>query len=194
MRVSSVFLRLLAALFALALVAAACGDDDDDGDQGGAETTQDETGSADTAGDEGGTDDTGSDAGTDEPDGDAASGDLPDEFFSEDCQQAYDSFLAANTQLGSAFTGQVGDFEEAKAGIDALADNAPDEIADAFETFATEMGVFFDALADMGMNVDGQPSPEQLGQLMQAAESVDEAALDQASNEISAYFEDVCGA
>ncbi len=193
MRTSSVFLRLLAALCALALVASACGDDDDaDGDQGEAETTQDETGTSDAGT---GTDDTGTDeAGTDVPDGDAASGDLPDEFFSADCQEAYDSFLAANTQLGSAFTGQVGDFEEAKANIDALADNAPDEIADAFETFASEMGVFFDALADMGMDTTGQPSPEQLGQLMQAAESVDEAALDEASNEIAAYFEDVCGA
>ncbi len=185
MRTPSVLLRLLAALFALALVASACGDDDDaDGDQNGAETTQDATDDTGT-GDEGG---------TDEPDGDAASGDLPDEFFSEDCQQAYDSFLAANTQLGGAFTGQVGDVEEAKASIDALADNAPEEIADAFETFAAEMGVFFDALADMGMDANGQPSAEQLGQLMQAAESVDEAALDEASNEISAYFEDVCSA
>lgn len=188
MRAPSTILRLLAALLALALVAAGCGDDDSD-DQSGDETTQEdagsETGAADTDGNEGG---------TDEPEGDAASGDLPDEFFSEDCQQAYDSFLAVQTQLGAAFTGQAGDLEDAKASVDALADDAPDEIADAFQTFAAEMGVFFDALADIDLEPGGQPSAEQLGQLMEASENVDEAALEAAGDEISAYFEDVCGA
>ena len=189
MRTPSTVLRLLAALLALALVAAACGDDDDD--DGTDETTQEDTG-ADTGGD-GAATDTGGDEDGNEPDGEAASGDLPDEFFSEDCQQAYDSFLAANTQMGSAFTGQTGDIDEAKASIEALADNAPDEIADAFETFATEMGVFFDALADIGFDGSSQPTAEQMSQLMQISETVDEEALEQSADEISAYFDEVCG-
>jgi hypothetical protein len=190
MRTPSAFLRLLAALLALTLVAAACGDDDDaDGDQSGNETTQDEGGGT----DEGTTDQAGTDDGGSEPDGDAASGDLPDDFFSEDCQQAYDSFLAVQTKLGVAFTGETGDIEEARASINALADNAPGEIADAFETFAAEMGVFFDALADIDLTPGGQPTAEQMSQLIEISESVDEAALEGAGEEISAYFEDVCG-
>ncbi len=190
MRTPPAFLRLLAALLALAMVAAACGDDDDADDQSGDETTQDETGGTDTGGDgdEGGTAETGT-----EPDGDAASGDLPDEFFSEDCQDAYNSFLGAQTQLSSAFTGQAGDVEEAQAAIDALADNAPDEVADAFETWAAELSVYFDALADLGFDGSSQPTAEQMAQLGQLAETVDEAALEEAGEEISAYFEDVCG-
>ncbi len=187
MRTPSVFLRLLAALFALALVAAACGDDDSD-DQGGDETTQEDTGTA-----EADTAEAGTDEGVTEPDGDAASGDLPDNFFSEDCQQAYDSFLEVQTQLGAAFTGQAGDIEAAKDSVEALADNAPDEVADAFETFAAEMGVFFDALADIDMTPGSQPTAEQMSQLIEISETVDEAALEEAGEEISAYFEDVCG-
>ena len=184
MRTPSAFLRLLAVLLALTLVAAACGDDDDAaGDRSGNETTQDE----------GGADQAGTDEGGTEPDGDAASGALPDDFFSEDCQQAYDSFLAVQTKLGVAFTGETGDIEEARASIDALADNAPDEIADAFETFAAQMGVFFDALADIDLEPGAQPTAEQMSQLIEIGETVDEAALEEAGNEISTYFEDVCG-
>jgi hypothetical protein len=187
MRTPSVFLRLLAALLALALVAAACGDDDTD-DQSGDETSTAETGT-----DEAGTDEASTDEGGTEPDGDAASGDLPDDFFSEDCQEAYDTFLAVNSKLGAAFTGETGDIEEARASIDALADNAPDEVADAFETFAAEMGVFFDALADIDLTPGSQPTAEQMSQLIEISETVDEAALEEAGEEISAYFEDVCG-
>ncbi len=192
MRTPSVFLRLLAALLALALVAAACGDDDSD-DQSGDETSTAGTGT-DEAGTAGtGTDETGTDEAGTEPDGDAASGDLPDDFFSEDCQEAYDTFLAVNSKLGVAFTGETGDIEEARASIDALADNAPDEVADAFETFAAEMGVFFDALADIDLTPGSQPTAEQMSQLIEISETVDEAALEEAGEEISAYFEDVCG-
>jgi hypothetical protein len=193
---------LLAVLFAVALVAAACGDDDSDSDQSGDETTQSDTGTDEGGTDEGGTEETGPDEGsTDEadtdqggtePDGDAASDDLPDEFFSEDCQEVYNAFLGAQTQLSSAFTGQVGDIEEAQAGLDALAENAPDEVADAFETWAAEMSVFFDALAEIDLAPGGQPTAEQLGELVQISETVDEAALEEAGEEISAYFEEVC--
>jgi hypothetical protein len=200
MKRTSPFLRLLAVLFSVALIAAACGDDDSDADDSG-ETTQDEGSTAgpdeagtDETGDEGGTDEGGTEATGDEATGDAASGDLPDEFFSEDCQEVYNAFLGAQTQLSTAFTGQVGDIEEAQASLDALAENAPDEVADAFETWAAEMAVFFDALADIGFDGSGQPTAEQMAQLGQVSDTVDEAALEEAGEEISVYFEDVCGA
>ena len=191
MRQASPFLKLLAVLFAVTLVAAACGDDDsDDGD--GDETSQDEGSTSDT--DESAAAELGADEGGSEPSADDVSGDLPDEFFSDECQDVYNAFLGAQTQLGSAFTGQVADAEEAQAAIDALAENAPDEIAGAFETWAAEMSVFFDAMADIDLDGTGQPTAEQMTQLMELSETVDEAALEEAGEEISAYFEEACGA
>jgi len=187
MRQAPPFLRLLAVLFSVALVAAACGDDDSDvAADGGDETTQDEGSTA-------GTDDSDTDQGGSEATGDAASGDLPDSVFSEDCQEAYAAFVGVQAQYGAAFTGQTEGLAEAQADFDALVEAAPDDVKDAFETFAAEMEKVTDALADIGMDGTSEPTAEQMAQLFQMADTIDEEAFEQSSNEIAAYFDEVCG-
>ena len=192
MKQASPLLRLLAVLFAATLIAAACGDDDsDDGD--GDETSQDEGTTTGDDTDESAIAEIGTAEGESEPSADAASEDLPDEFFSEECQDVYNAFLGAQTQLSSAVTGQVADADQAQDAIEALAESAPDEIAGAFETWADEMGAYFDALAAIDLDGTSQPTAEQMTQLMELSETVDEAALEEAGEEISAYFEEACG-
>lgn len=196
MKQTSPFLRLLAVLFSVALIAAACGDDDSDADDTGTETTQDEGSAADTDAtdtDATGSDDTGSDDTGDEASGDAASGDLPDELFSEDCQEAYSAFIGVQAQFGAAFTGQTEGLAEAQADFEAMVDAAPDDVKDAFETFSVEVEKLTDAIADIGLDGESVPTAEQMGELVALADSIDEEAFDQSSDEISAYFDDVCG-
>ncbi len=187
MRTNTSLLKLLAAVFALTLLAAACGDDDDSSSSDTGSGT--ETGQEDTGGDTAMEDETGSDTGGDDTGGQASAADV----FSNDCQQAIASFQGVQLQMGAAMSGQTAGFEEAKQQFDALAAAAPDEIADAFDTYATELGKLFDAMANIGLDEGGVPSADQIAQLSQLSESFDEQALEQASEEIGDYFDEICG-
>jgi hypothetical protein len=170
------FLRLLAIIASMALVVA-CGSS---GDGGGDSTVP---GSPDTT--QAAPGDVGGDGGED--DGDDGTG-IP----SGVCLEATEAMSAAMASVGTGFGGDPGTFDEIGAQLDAMASSAPDEVQDDFEALAEELGAFYDALADIGITPGATPTAEQLQALEEATNSVDQAVIDEASDNIEAWFDANC--
>ena len=163
------WLRVLGAVLVTAFLVAGCG--------GGDDSDSDVATGDDSAQDDDSTGDGGDDAAR---------------YFGANCQAAFAEFVGIQGKLGAAYTGDFSGLEDAQDYFEELADAAPDEIKDAFEVYATELGGFYSALAEVGYNPGEQPTPEQLEQLSQLSQEIDQPALQQASEEISAYFEGGC--
>jgi hypothetical protein len=162
-------------LLLVTLLLAACG-----GDGGGEVTTTagpDNTSAPTTAPDDG--DDDGDD------DGGVPGG---------SCLEANEAMAAAMSSYAEAFTGafdeQAADAIEAQLG--AMADAAPEEISDDFEVMARELSEFYRVLAEIGIAAGATPTAEQLQALSEAADQVDQEALDEASANITAWYEANC--
>jgi hypothetical protein len=115
-------------------------------------------------------------------------------FPSGVCLEASQAMAAATSSYAQAFTGI---FDEAtaeaiEAQLEAMADAAPDEIRDDFEVFAREMSGFYRVMAEIGLTPGATPTADQLQALSEAADSVDQDALDEASDNITAWFEANC--
>ena len=172
--------RRLAALFiALALLLAACGDDGGSSSQTTADQGPDGGGDADQA--------TGD--GVDGPQSEL------DGYFTGDCREAVAAFNSALASAGSPLTGG-GTPEDAAESLDAVAEAAPDEIKDDFAVLADAYGDFAQSLADAGIDFEDPSSfgtPEAIAALQSLGERFNEAEVEQASDEIEAWFESNCG-
>lgn len=82
--------------------------------------------------------------------------------------------------------------EQVAGQLEAAAEAAPDEISDDFAVIADEMGSFYRALAAMDYEPGSMPTEEQAAQLAALAESMDQEALQDASENIAAWYEDNC--
>ena len=172
--------RWLAALFvASALLLAACGDDGGSSSENPAEQGSDGGGDVDQAAGDG---------------DDGPQSDL-DGYFSGDCQEAVAAFNSALVSAGSPLAG-AGTPDDAVDSLDAVAEAAPDEIKDDFAVLTDAYGEFAQALADAGIDFEDPSSfstPEAIAALQSLEDTFDEDELDQASNEIEAWFDANCG-
>jgi len=158
-------IRLLALLFAAAMVIAACSSDDD------LSAFTDDGGDSDA--DAGGDGDNGGGGG----DGDSASA------FLGECDFILDAITSGPTNLDPE-----ADVDETVNFFNELAGDAPDEISDDLSTFAE----FFAIVA-------GAFDPEDPGAINQEAlEALNDPAFqeaaEEATNNITAYFDENCGA
>jgi hypothetical protein len=175
--------RSLAALFiAFALLLAACGDD-------GGSSSQD-TASQET------------DGGDDSQDAAGDGGDVPQSdlegYFTGDCAEAVQAFSAALASAGAAFIpGGDATAEDTADQLDAMAEAAPAEVSDDFAVLADVYAQFAQALADAGLDFN-DPSSFQDPDAIAALESLDEVfdsdELEQASENIEAWFAANCEA
>ena len=111
---------------------------------------------------------------------------------SADCVQLSTTLSAASTTgLGPA----SGDASETVQSLQNMAAVAPGEIADDLEVLAAAYGDFLSALEDAGVDLADPStfsSPEAQAAMAAAAESLNEAAVTEASENISAYIASVC--
>jgi hypothetical protein len=169
--------HLLLALLSVGLLfAASCGDDD-------ATETTDE--SEDTTAEEEASDDEGSeDEGSD--DIDSAAGAI--DFMGSDCYETAMEFSSFYASLGGAFAG-TGDTDEYEELLDGYASSAPDELKDDFEVIRDEYVPFFEAIAEIDQS---NPDAGDMQKLAEASEDVDSEAVEEATANITAYFEEHC--
>jgi hypothetical protein len=110
------------------------------------------------------------------------------------CLEAAQAMSAAMQSYSSSFSGALDEATAAdvEAQLEQWADQAPDEIKDDFDVFAREMSAYYEALADIGLTSGATPTAEQLQALSEAADLVDQDALDEASKNIEAWFDGNC--
>jgi hypothetical protein len=160
--------RLLAALLlaALALFAAGCGGDDG-GDSASSDTAVVETESTDDAATE--TTDDG------------------DEVLGGECTE----LAGLGAQLQSAM-GNAGDLDSTSEVFDELADRVPEEIREDFQVLADNFKEFAEALEGVDLSSGATPDAETLAKLQQAVASMDQPAVEEASNNIEAWVQENC--
>lgn len=173
-------------LLLVALVVVSCG-----GDAGGDDTTtapsDDVNVTTTTAA---APDDDGDDVGND--------GDSGVDSLSSTCLEATQGMAAAvsaySTGMAEAFGGSLDDesLQLAADQLEAMADAAPDEIKDDFAVIAAQLGAFYTALAESGYEPGATPDAEQLAELSALAETFDNEAFEEASDNINAWFEANC--
>lgn len=112
--------------------------------------------------------------------------------LSENCTESFQAFNDIQTQFTSALSGSGGDFSTAADELDQLADTAPEEIADAFQSYADELRPVFEGLADLDLSAGEVPSADQIGELSSLTQDVDQSVIQDASAEIQTYFEEDC--
>jgi hypothetical protein len=114
----------------------------------------------------------------------------------EDCIEALEAFsemqVAQAESSAAALSGSM-DFAALERDLQELAEAAPAEIRSAFETYSDVLGGYLRELADIGLQPGDVPTQEQLQRLGTLAESLDQPALEEASRDIEAYFDEHCG-
>jgi hypothetical protein len=120
------------------------------------------------------------------------------EGFSSTCLEATQGMAAAVSAYSSGMTQAFGgsldeeSLQLAADQLDAMAEAAPDEIKDDFAVIATELGVFYDALVEMGYEPGATPDADQLAELSALAETFNTDAFEEAGDNINAWFEENC--
>lgn len=76
--------------------------------------------------------------------------------------------------------------------LEAMAEAAPQEIREDFRVVAKELGNFYEALAEIGIESGQTPTADQIAELSTLAEVIDEEAFNEASDAIDAWFEENC--
>jgi hypothetical protein len=101
---------------------------------------------------------------------------------------------AAMQSYSSSFSGALDEATAAdvEAQLEQWADQDPDEIKDDFDVFAREMSGYYETLAEIGLSPGATPTAEQLQQLSEAADQVDQEALDEATQNIQSWFDTNC--
>ena len=108
---------------------------------------------------------------------------------SEKCQ----NYLRLLSSYATARSGAGG--TDTKAAADALqdvADQAPDEIKDDFQTLADAYGKIADALGDTDLSAGQTPPPDVLAKLADVSKEIDSTKVAQASTNISTWLTKNC--
>jgi hypothetical protein len=161
-------LLTIAVVLVLALAGASCGGDDET-------ATETDTVATDTTT----TDD---ETTTDDDSGSFAAG---------DCGQFEETY----TQLSNAFAASGGtdaDLDEVQSQFEEFVEGAPDEIEDDLQVLADAYTVYIEALGDIELDAGETPSAEDLAQLQEAIASLDQAAITEASANVSAWTTENC--
>jgi hypothetical protein len=131
---------------------------------------------------------------TDASEDDGSGLDLSGSGLSDECQD----LVAASAKYGEAYSALGGagdvDVQGASAALSAVADAAPDEIKDAFQTLAEAIATYADALEGIDLTGGGTPDPETIAKITAAAQSIDNEAVAAASQEISDWTQENCSA
>jgi hypothetical protein len=160
----------------VALTLAACGGDDDASSDDTTTTTTTTEGS-----DDGATDDGGDDGSTD---GLAAG------LIDEDCQ-----FLLAGAFLNplvDAQSGAGGDLEESSARLEAIADEAPEEIQDAMAALTEGYAEFAEMLKDVDLSDAQSLADPDVQEAFQELGSVFDEEYQEAGETVSTYVAENC--
>jgi hypothetical protein len=172
-------LRLLLALaVAAALSLAACGGDDDDSGSASGSGSGSASGSVDEEEESEGDDDD-----------ELSVGDLDG-----DCLEAFSAFSDVASSAGM-LGGEEADIEQSLDQFEAFAEAAPEEISDDMEVLAEAYRSFVDAMIDTGYDPDSGEVPDEgtMEALTEAMEPLSSDEVTEASNNVSAYFEEACG-
>ena len=185
-------MRRVAVFVVLALVLVGCGGSDGDADSPSATTTTTiEGGSAAPTTQAIQTPTTQAD------NGNGSGGDFSPETCPALMNWANDSVMASQAAFSGGGTNSAG-AEFSADYFQAFADQAPDEIAGDMQVFADAYNAFFTALEDMGIDFS-DPSAfagmtaAQAQELEAVAELMGSDAVNEAGDNIEAFFEDVCG-
>ena len=170
--------RWLAALLlaALALFVAGCGGDDG-GDSASSDTAVVETESSDDDATE-----------TDASDDDATETDDGDVALGGECTE----LAGLASQLQSAFGGADGDLDSTAEVFDELAERVPEEIREDYQVLADNFREFAEALEGVDLSSGATPDAETLAKLQEAAASMDEPEVREASENIEAWVTANC--
>lgn len=118
--------------------------------------------------------------------------------LSSTCLEATQGMAAAvsaySTGMAQAFGGSLDDesLQLTADQLEAMAEAAPDEIKDDLKAIAEQLGAFYTALAESGYEPGATPDADQLAELSALAESIDNEAFEEASDNINAWFEENC--
>jgi hypothetical protein len=170
-------ITMLALVAVLALSGAACGGDDDSGGEEPEGTT-----------DAAAADDGGADGGDDGATDAAVAAGLLD----EDCR-----FLLSGAYLNplaALAPGSETDFEGSASQLEAIADAAPDEIADAMETVAEGYAAMVEVLADVDLEDPQAFADPELQAKLAELEDVFDEEYEAASETVSTYIQEECTA
>lgn len=114
------------------------------------------------------------------------------------CIDATQAMAAAMSSYSTGMMGVMsGNFDseslELAAGqMEAMAGAAPEEIRDEMMVIATELGKFYEALAEIDYEAGAVPTPEQSEQLAALGDSIDQQAFDEAALAVELWFEENC--
>src|SRR5262245_36048816 len=163
----------LAAIGVLLLTAACGGGDDESAADTQAAATTESPASTDA------TDTTSDDSSDDEPSFEG----------SADCLQ----LARLGAQVSEALSGTGADTEKTEEFLNEFADKAPEEIADDFQVIADAYSKIADALGDVDLASGETPDPEALAKLQELSTELDQAELQEANTNITAWVQENCG-
>ena len=111
----------------------------------------------------------------------------------EGCTELADLSAKFTEALGAASSGSgMPDLEKTAKVYEDFADQVPEEIRDAFKTFAAAFATYADALKDVDLKPGQTPDPATLAKFAAAAKSFDNAKLTAATTEIEAWVTKNC--
>lgn len=113
--------------------------------------------------------------------------------LSEGCQELADMSEEFAKALGAAGAGGPdADMESTAKAYEAFAEQAPEEIRDAFKTVAAAFAQYADALEGIDLSSGETPDPATIAKLAQAAQSLDDEGLTEANAQISTWVSENC--
>ena len=170
--------RWLAALLlaALALFVAGCGGDD------GSDSASSDTAVVETESSDDGTETEESDDATD------TSATDDDGELGGECLQ----FADLGAKLQGALGAGGGDIDSVSEVFDEIADRVPEEIRDDYQVLADNFKEFAEALEGVDLSSGATPDAETLAKLQEAAASMDQPEVQQASKNIEAWVAANC--
>lgn len=177
---------LLAAPTVLLLLLSGCGGDDGDSN---------ERGITDVAGDDSG--DTSDEGAADEASGDdvEAAEDQLAAFTSDECGELFAGLGGASSAVGGDGGPDGKDLTDVAEYFNRIADEVPSEIEADFRIFAEAYEQFAEAAAEAGVDFSKPETmtPEALAEMGDAAETFNDIEVQEASERVSQFVEEVCG-
>jgi hypothetical protein len=114
--------------------------------------------------------------------------------LSEGCQQVAGMSVAFASAIAAAGApgADTADLEQAAAEYEALADELPDEIQDAVTTLAAAFAEYASAIAELDLDSGATPDAATIAKLTQIAATLDDQAIKDANETVSAWAEENC--